>query len=79
MEQTRLSDARRRLVDKLKRGGPATATELAAGLGLTPAAVRQHLSGLEDHGLGKATRRPTDGPGRPASAWQPACTGPFPP
>ena len=41
-----LSVGRRRILDHLKLKGDATPAELASDLGLTPAAVRQHLDGL---------------------------------
>lgn len=65
-----LSEAKRRVVERLKRSGPLTAGELADELGLTTAAVRQHLAGLEDMGLVDAAPRPPNGPGRPATEWR---------
>ena len=53
-----LTEAKRRIVDRLKRVDDATAAELASGLGLTGAAIRQHLDAL-------AAQRPRRGP--PAS------------
>ena len=44
---SQLSDAKRRIVERLKRVESATAPELAASFGLTDTAVRQHLEGLE--------------------------------
>lgn len=69
VQETQLSEAKRRVVDRLKRGGPATAVDLAADLGLTPTAVRQHLAGLEHNGLVVSAKQRSDGPGRPASVW----------
>ncbi|RPI07467.1 MAG: ArsR family transcriptional regulator, partial [Actinobacteria bacterium] len=46
--QSPVSVARRRHVDRLKRSGPTTSAALAHELGLTEAAVRQHLAGLEE-------------------------------
>src|SRR5205085_3754488 len=64
-----LTDAKRRVLERLKRAGPATAGALAEELGLTDVAVRQHLAALQEHGLvGQRTPRPR-GPGRPAVTW----------
>ncbi len=64
-----MSEAKRRLLDRLKRGTPATAGELAGTLELTDVAVRQHLLALEQRGL--VRQRPTtpEGRGRPAMLW----------
>ncbi len=64
-----LTEAKRRIVDRLKRVDDATAAELAKGLGLTGAAVRQHLDALAVNGLVVARPRPVQGRGRPAHAW----------
>jgi len=64
-----LSVGRRRILDRLKLGGPATPAELAAELGLTPAAVRQHLDGLAEEDLVSAIDEHTGSPGRPAARW----------
>jgi predicted ArsR family transcriptional regulator len=64
-----LSDAKRRVLEHLKRAEGATAAELAAALNLTEAGIRQHLDRLEDHGF--VERRP-GGPrarGRPPGHW----------
>ncbi len=61
--------AQQRLLEQLKRCGPATAGELARRLSLTAMAVRQHLAALEE--LGHVEQR-TDAPsgrGRPAIRW----------
>ena len=64
-----LTDAKRRVIERLKRAGPATAGALAKELALTDVAVRQHLAALEEHGLvDQRTSKPT-GPGRPAVTW----------
>jgi predicted ArsR family transcriptional regulator len=63
-----LGDSKRRLVDRLKRA-ESTPGELAAGLGLTEAAVRQHLDALAANGLVTASTRPPTGRGRPAQVW----------
>jgi predicted ArsR family transcriptional regulator len=64
-----VSAARRRLVDRLKRSGPSTSADLANDLGLTEAAVRQHLAGLEEAQLVERSTRPPSGRGRPATLW----------
>jgi predicted ArsR family transcriptional regulator len=65
----RITPARQRVLEILKLEEPATAAGLAAELGLTEAAVRQHLGALEAVGMvspgGPVTRRP----GRPAATW----------
>lgn len=69
MSELQISEAKRRLLDRLKRGGPATAGELAAALTLTDVAIRQHLLALEGQGLvGQRTNAPK-GRGRPAVMW----------
>jgi predicted ArsR family transcriptional regulator len=65
-----LSIGRRRILDRLKLGGPATPAELAAELNLTQAAVRQHLDGLEAEGLVSVSDERTGAPGRPAGRWR---------
>lgn len=75
-----MTDAKRRLLDRLKLGDPATAAELAAGLGLTDVAVRQHLAALEAQGLVEPCKEPPQGRGRPATRWSltPLAQGLFP-
>src|SRR5947199_509176 len=64
-----LPDAKRRVLERLKRAGPATARALAEELALTDVAVRQHLAALEEQGLvDQQTSKPT-GPGRAAVTW----------
>ena len=63
-----LGDTKRRIVDRLKRA-ESTPGELAAALGLTEAAVRQHLDALATNGLVTAATRPPAGRGRPAHVW----------
>jgi len=65
-----LSDAKRRLLERLKRADTLTAPDLAAEFGLTDTAVRQHLEALE--GLGYVSRSvgPPSGRGRPPVRWQ---------
>ncbi|MGH8978173.1 MAG: ArsR family transcriptional regulator, partial [Acidimicrobiia bacterium] len=63
-----LGDSKRKLVERLKRAD-ATPSELARALGLTEAAVRQHLDALAASGfVARTTRLPT-GRGRPANVW----------
>lgn len=65
-----LSEAKRRVVDLLKRRGPATASILAKVLGLTRMAVHQHLQNLEEQGWVLARSASPKGRGRPAMIWQ---------
>ena len=64
-----LTDAKRRIVERLKRVESATAPELAAGFGLTDTAVRQHLEALEALGLVERSASEPAGRGRPPVAW----------
>lgn len=67
-----LTDAKRRIVDRLKRVDDATPAELAEAMGLTESAVRQHLDGLAGSGLVEPRPRRPDRPagrGRPSTAW----------
>jgi DNA-binding transcriptional ArsR family regulator len=72
-----LADAtRRRVVDHLSRGGPASATELAGRLPISRQAVAKHLALLEEAGLvageraGRERRyRLTPGPLADAASW----------
>jgi DeoR family suf operon transcriptional repressor len=59
-----LPSARRSLVTAIKHEGEIRAEDLAAALGITPSAVRQHLSALERDGL-VTHREVRQGPGRP--------------
>ena len=70
---------RRAVVELLKGRGEATAAELAAELGLTPAAVRVQVKELEDAGF-VAHRRQVDGRGRPTHCYSltPAAGALFP-
>jgi predicted ArsR family transcriptional regulator len=70
VENRSLSTAKRRLLDLLKVVGSSTAGELAAQVGLTGVAVRQHLNALETAGLVEQHPRPAAGRGRPSSAWR---------
>jgi predicted ArsR family transcriptional regulator len=69
MRPESISGAKRRLLERLKRSGPTTAGELAAGLDLTDVAVRQHLTALEEAGLVSQQTKPPEGRGRPAILW----------
>jgi predicted ArsR family transcriptional regulator len=65
-----LTEAKGRLLQRLKRLEPATAQELAGGLGITDVAARQHLQVLEGHGLVEQEPRVTGERGRPAKLWR---------
>ncbi len=69
MNETQITMAKRRILDQLKRSGPRKAAQVAATLGLTDVAVRQHLLALETRGLVEQTREAPDGRGRPATLW----------
>ena len=69
MTDVRITPARQRVLEILKLEEPATAAGLAAELGLTEAAVRQHLGALEADGIVAANATRADRPGRPASRW----------
>ena len=75
-----MTDAKRRLVERLKRSDSATAGELAADLGLTDTAVRQHLEALELAGFVRRSAAEATGRGRPPVRWQltAAAAGVFP-
>ncbi|HEX2577445.1 MAG TPA: ArsR family transcriptional regulator [Aquihabitans sp.] len=62
-----LPTGRRSILVALKRRGDASADELAADLGVTVSAVRQHLAALAEAGLVTHERVRT-GPGRPRHA-----------
>lgn len=66
---TPLTDAKRRLMERLKTLDSATAPELAAEFGLTDTAVRQHLDSLEAAGLVARAAAPPIGRGRPPVRW----------
>lgn len=69
-----LYPARRRLLDRLKIEGQATASDLAVELELTPSGVRQHLDALREEGLvvpvGSAPGEGTSSRGRPRRRWR---------
>ena len=64
-----LSEAKRKLLDRLKRSGPMTARALARSLDLTDVAVRQHLQALEGGGYVQQRRLEPAGRGRPSTEW----------
>src|ERR687895_627980 len=69
LEDPAESRTRRRIVKLLKTEGPLDSAALAARLGVTRMAVRQHLYALEREKLVDAETRP--GPiGRPAKHWR---------
>ena len=61
--------SRRALLDRLKRAGPQQARELAAHLGVTAMAARQHLYVLEAEGIVAAEQQPRPR-GRPVKLWR---------
>lgn len=72
-----LTDAKRRLVERLKRVETATVPELAAAMELTSAAIRQHLDALAASGLvetapASAAPRSPNGPDAPRGRGRPA-------
>jgi predicted ArsR family transcriptional regulator len=66
------------VLDLLKREGPIASEDLAARLGVTAMAIRQHLAGLEREGFADHEAR-SGARGRPAKLWQatPAANGRF--
>jgi predicted ArsR family transcriptional regulator len=65
------TEAKRAVLDLLKRRGPIEAKDIAANLGVTAMAVRQHLYALEDEGLVTFADAPKNGSrGRPSKMWQ---------
>ena len=63
--------AQRNIIDHLKRNGPVGATALAATLGVTSVAVRQHLAALEEAGLVVMEEARAQGArGRPPASWR---------
>src|SRR3954465_5639547 len=60
---------RRGILFALKKRGQARADELAAHLGITPSAVRQHLTGLLADGL-VTFEEQRGGPGRPKHVYR---------
>jgi DeoR family suf operon transcriptional repressor len=64
-----LPSSKRALLETLKRRGEAGADELAAALGITVSAVRQHLASLHGDGL-VAHSEVRSGPGRPRHVYR---------
>jgi predicted ArsR family transcriptional regulator len=64
-----VSDAKRRILERVKRSDSITAPELAAEFGLTDTAVRQHLEAMEPLGLVVRSVGPPSGRGRPPVRW----------
>jgi predicted ArsR family transcriptional regulator len=64
-----VSDAKRRILDRLKRAESLTAPELAAEFALTDTAIRQHLEALEQAGLVQRHTAAAAGRGRPPVHW----------
>ena len=69
MPESRLSDAKRALLELIKRQGPTDAACIAKKMKLTDVAVRQHLAVLEEKGLVEPTLQPPKGRGRPTNLW----------
>jgi len=68
MKRKPLSPAKDRILHELKTKGPRSAAELAARLGVTREAARQHLAAMEEQGL--VTSEPVRGRvGRPERIW----------
>lgn len=65
-----LSDAKRRIIEMLKRADSATAQDLAEQFTTTTTAVRQHLDALEQSGLVERFDGEIHGRGRPALRWR---------
>jgi predicted ArsR family transcriptional regulator len=65
-----LSDAKRRIIDRLKRVDSATAPELAELFDTTDTAIRQHLEALEQSGLVERFVAAPSGRGRPPLHWR---------
>ncbi|MCU1503636.1 MAG: transcriptional regulator [Ilumatobacteraceae bacterium] len=64
-----LTDAKRRIIERLKRSESVTASELATQFRLTDTAIRQHLEALEASGLVTRTQGVAAGRGRPPVQW----------
>jgi predicted ArsR family transcriptional regulator len=68
---TNPTEPKRAVLGVLKRRGPSEAQDVAAELGVTAMAVRQHLYALEDEGLVSFAAAPkTGGRGRPSKLWR---------
>jgi predicted ArsR family transcriptional regulator len=64
-----LTDAKRKVLETLKRAGRGTAQGVADALGITAVAARQHLTALEESGLVRSERTAPQGRGRPSIEW----------
>ncbi len=64
-----LTPAKKRLLEHLKRSGPATPTELAKAFGHSEVAMRQHLQSLAEDAWVRDQKRPAKGRGRPSMEW----------
>ncbi len=69
MGEKPITQAKQRVLERIKRAGSATTAELARGQGLTEVAVRQHLRALEANGLVEQKTLSASGRGRPAMHW----------
>lgn len=65
-----MSEAKRRIIEMLKRADLATASEMAEQFVTTATAVRQHLDALERAGLVQRFEGQILGRGRPALRWR---------
>lgn len=63
-----LGTTKRRIVERLKRADTKVA-DLARGLDMTEAGVRQHLDALAEYGLVTSRTGPAEGRGRPPTVW----------
>jgi len=80
LQSESLSEAKRRILWRLKRTEQTTAAVLADEFGLTDTAVRQHLDALEGLGLVERRNDRPNGRGRPPVLWSvtPAADAFFP-
>ncbi len=69
MREHGISEAKRRLMHYLKVEGPCTVGRIAKALGMTGAAIRQHLAALEAGERVASEPIPPKGRGRPSSVW----------
>lgn len=60
---------RRAILERLKLGGPQTASQLAKTIGVSAMAIRQHLYALGEHELVAAAAQ-AQGRGRPSKYWR---------
>ena len=65
-----ISDAKRRIIEHLKRVESTTAPEIAQAVDTTDTAVRQHLDALERASLVERIASPVSGRGRPPQHWK---------